>query len=158
MNAQETTYSAEDARWSPRVTVATVIERDGQFLCVEERVRGQLVLNQPAGHLEPNETLIEAAIRETLEETRYHIRPTALLGVYRWLAPSGRTFLRTTIIGEALQEDLDQVLDDGIERSLWLSRDEIAAESGRLRTPLVLKTIDDYLTRPHHSLDALLEL
>jgi 8-oxo-dGTP pyrophosphatase MutT (NUDIX family) len=79
----------------PAVTVATIVERDGTYLMVEETTRAGLRLNQPAGHLEPGETIVAAAVRETLEETGYHVRPTALVGIYRWLAPgTGITYVR----------------------------------------------------------------
>ena len=155
--SQSQQYSEQEARWSPRVTVATVVEREGRFLLIEERVRGELVLNQPAGHLEPNESLLEAAVRETLEETGCKVKPTALLGIYRWDAPSGRTFLRTTVIADCLSEDPEHPLDDGIERALWLTPEELDAHPSKLRTPLVRRTLDDYLSGRRHSLDVLIE-
>jgi len=131
--------------WKPHVTVAAVLERDGRFLLVEERVKGRKVINQPAGHLEDGESLAEAVIRETREETRWRMEPTELIGVYRRRNPeNGDTFMRVCFTGRLLEEDVSGDLDDGILRTLWLGREEIAAENGRLRSPMVLRCVDDY--------------
>ncbi len=127
----------------PRVTVGCVIEQDGRFLLVEESIGGRLVLNQPAGHLDPDESLIEAARRETLEETGYSVEPWALIGVYQ-LDVRHRHFVRFSFAAKVLAHDPQRTLDVGIRRALWLSRDEIAAR-GNLRTAMVLRSIDDYL-------------
>jgi 8-oxo-dGTP pyrophosphatase MutT (NUDIX family) len=134
-----------DAVWRPDVTVATIVPRDGRFLIVEESVRGELVLNQPAGHLEPDESLIEAARRETLEETGWTVELEHLVGVYQWTAASGEHFLRFAFAARALEHDPRQPLDTGIVRALWLNRSEIAAGATRPRSPMVLHCIDDWL-------------
>ena len=149
----------EDAAiWRPHVTVATVVPRDGRFLLVEENVRGQIVLNQPAGHLDPDETLQAAAVRETLEETGWDVALTCLLGVQQWSAPSGRQFVRFTFAADAVHHDPARPLDTGILRALWLSRDEIAAAGDRLRSPMVLASIDDWLGGRRLPLDAIRSL
>ena len=131
--------------WSPRLTVATIVEREGHFLLVEEYADGaELVYNQPAGHLDEHETLAAAAIRETLEETAWEIQIDAVVGVYYWTHPKGDTFVRTCFAGTALRHHPDQALDRGIQRALWLTRAEIAALEPRLRSPMVLRCLDDY--------------
>lgn len=131
--------------WTTELTVAAIAERDGRFLMVEETIGGQLVFNQPAGHLEEAETLLEAVVRETLEETGWHVQPVAVSGLYLWKSPRrGTTILRTSFVVEALREEDGARLDDGIERAVWLTREEIAA-SPRLRSDFVLRSIDDYL-------------
>lgn len=130
----------------PDLTVASVIERDGRYLLVEERVGNRLVFNQPAGHVERGERFVDAAIRETLEETAWTFQPEALIGIYFWEQPEKhRSFLRFTFVGQALHHDPSRRLDRGIERALWLTRDEIVARTARLRSPMVLQCIDDYL-------------
>ena len=127
------------------ITVAAVCERDGKFLIIEERVQGALVFNQPAGHLDPDESLIEAVTRETQEESGWRFTPTALLGLYlHQREDNGHSFLRVAFIGDCDNHNPEQALDDGIERALWMCRDELA-RSERLRSPLVLDSIDDYL-------------
>lgn len=127
------------------ITVAAISERDGKFLVIEESANGDLVFNQPAGHLEPGESLTDAVIRETREESGWRFTPSALLGLYLWEHPTkGHTILRVAFIGDSDDHRQEQPLDDGIERALWMSRDELAA-SERLRSPLVIQSIDDYL-------------
>jgi 8-oxo-dGTP pyrophosphatase MutT (NUDIX family) len=145
--------------FKPDVTVAAVVERDNQFLLVEEHIGSRLVINQPAGHLEDGESLIEAVIRETLEESAWHFEPQGLVGVYLWKQPeNGRSFLRVAICGQVFRHEPQRRLDRGIERALWLPRDRIVAKSARLRSPLVMRCIDDYLSGNRHSLNVLQHL
>ena len=144
--------------WRPHVTVATVVARDGLFLLVEENVRGQIVLNQPAGHLDPDETLQAAAVRETLEETGWDVALTCLLGVQQWRSPSGRQFVRFTFAADAVRHHPARALDLGIVRALWLGRDDIAAAGDRLRSPMVLASVDDWLAGRRLPLDAVRSL
>ena len=141
----------------PRVTVAAVIEREGRFLVVEERAAaGELVINQPAGHLELGEDLLEAVSREVLEETAWRFAPEHLVGVYLWTHPDGVTsYLRVCFCGQATVREPDRALDEGIERAVWLSRDELAARAPSLRSPLVLGVIDDYLAGQRYPLSLL---
>jgi 8-oxo-dGTP pyrophosphatase MutT (NUDIX family) len=133
-------------QWHPHVTVATVIQTDGKFLLVEEQTAQGLALNQPAGHLDPDEDLVQAAVRETLEETGWHVRIKGLLGIGLYTAPAnGVTYHRTTFYGELLQQEPDFKLDTGIERVLWLSHEEMLAESARMRSPMVLASTEKYL-------------
>lgn len=150
--------AAESEVWRPHVTVATVVPRGGRFLLVEENVRGRLVLNQPAGHLDPGETLHDAALRETREETGWDVELTCLVGVQQWQAPGGDPFLRFTFAAEALRHDPARPLDAGIVRALWMTREEIAAAAGRLRSPMVLAGIDDWLGGRRLPLDAITHL
>jgi 8-oxo-dGTP pyrophosphatase MutT (NUDIX family) len=145
--------------WKPDVTVAAVVEREGRFLLVEEYVGQALVINQPAGHLEPNESLIEAAIRETLEETAWRFEPEAISGVYLWRHPERDvTYLRVAFAGRLTEHLRDRNLDHGIQRTLWLSRDEILQRSTDVRSPLVIRCIDDYLIGARYPLDLLTHL
>ena len=131
--------------WAPHVTVATNVERDGRFLLVYEEADGKQVYNQPAGHLDPNETLQEAAIRETLEETAWHVTLTGVVGVNLYEAPSnGVTYLRTTFIAEALNQDTERSLDTGIIEAVWLTYEEILERRTQLRSPMTLQIIDEY--------------
>jgi len=132
--------------WKPHVTVATIIERDNQYLMVEEFSSGQRVINQPAGHLEEGESLAEAAIRETLEETAWHVELEYISGIYRWQNPEkNNTYLRVCFVAHALSHDEQRELDDGILAALWLDRDSLITQADRLRSPMVMLGIDDYL-------------
>ena len=145
--------------WTPHVTVAAVIEQDGRFLLVQERESGRAVLNQPAGHLEDGESLVTAVIRETLEETGWHFQPEAVIGIYRWRHPVKRiTYLRVTFAGQGLRDDIDRTLDEAIEDTLWLSTGEIRRQSEMLRSPLVLKSIEDYLAGVRYPLSVLADI
>lgn len=145
--------------WSPEVTVAAVTMREGRFLMVEERIGGQQVLNQPAGHLEEGETLLAAVIRETREETAWRFTPEALVGTYLWRNPdTGRGFLRFAFCGDVDDLRSEQRLDFGIVRALWLSREELLAQPARLRSPLVMRCVDDYLRGARHPLDSVASL
>ena len=131
--------------WQPHITVATVIEDDGRFLFVEEFKAGRLVLNQPAGHLEANESLREAALRETLEETGWDVELTALLGIYLYTAPSnGVTYQRVCFSARPVRHDPERELDSDISSITWLTRDELATQPERWRSELVLQCVDDY--------------
>ena len=142
--------------WKPNVTVAAVIEREGRFLLVEEDTERGRLFNQPAGHLEPGESLIEGAARETLEETAYAFRPTALLGVYQFhYAAEDVTYIRFAFTGDLTGHSPDRGLDVGIVRAVWLSPGEIRREPGRHRSPLVMRCIDDYLAGRRYPLAAL---
>ncbi|AYC33105.1 NUDIX hydrolase [Pseudomonas cavernae] len=133
-------------RFTPHVTVATVIESEGRFLLVEEMAGGRAVFNQPAGHLEADESLIEAALRETLEETGWDVELTAVTGIYLYTAVSnGVTYQRVCFSGRPLQQRPNHSLDEGILGPRWLSRAELAAQPERWRSELVLRCIDDYL-------------
>ncbi len=144
-------------RWTPHVTVATVVVRDGHLLLVEERIDGRDVLNQPAGHLEPGESLAAAAVRETLEETGWQVRLSAFIGVYQWTAPDGTAFLRFAYAAEPVSHDPARPLDEGILRAVWLSPAELQAEHARLRSPLVWEVVVDYLGGQRHPLSIVRE-
>ena len=151
-----------DIRWKPSVTVAAVIERDGRFLLVEEHTPEGLRLNNPAGHLDPGESPAEGCARETLEETTYRFRPTALVGVYlsRFQRPGPQagtvqdiTYLRFAFCGELGEAQAGRALDTGIVRTLWMSPDEIRASWAQHRSPLLLQCMEDYLAGQRHALD-----
>lgn len=140
--------------WQPDVTVATVVVREGRLLLVEERVNGGLVLNQPAGHLEPDESLEEAALRETREETGWDVRLTAFVGAYQWKAPeTDRHYLRFAFAADAVFHDPQRSLDEGIVRTLWLTPAELQAAAPRHRSPLVWRAATDYLAGRRYPLD-----
>lgn len=145
--------------WKPHATVAAIIQRDNKFLMVEELIEGERLFNQPAGHLEPNETLIEAAIRETREESAWRFTPEAITGVYLWTQPdSGKTFLRVAFCGQCDDYQPEQTLDDGILRAVWMSRDEVLDKKQSLRSPMVINCIDDYLAGQRYPLDLLIDV
>ncbi len=150
--------TAQSGRWAPHVTVATVVARAGQLLLVEEEKGGRRVLNQPAGHLEPGETLAQAAVRETREETGWDVRLTGFIGTYQWTAADGTPFLRFAFIAEALVHHPEQVLDDGIVQALWLDPATLQAQSGRLRSPLVWQVVADWLAGQRYPLSLLKQL
>ncbi|HMU90413.1 MAG: NUDIX hydrolase [Pseudomonadales bacterium] len=140
--------------WYPHATVATIVERDGHFLLVEESEGERLVINQPAGHLDQGETLAAAAVRETLEETGWEVTVKALLGLYTYTsAYNGISYLRTCFIAEPLRHHPERPLDTGILRTLWLTVDELRARRDRLRSPLVLRNVEDYLRGKRYPLD-----
>jgi 8-oxo-dGTP pyrophosphatase MutT (NUDIX family) len=131
---------------TPDVTVAAVTETDGRFLLVEERINRQLVFNQPAGHVERGETLLAAIVREVHEETAWQFKPQALVGVYSWRNPqNGRCFMRFAFAGSVSAHDPQARLDHGIVATHWLSRAELQERETPLRSPLVMRCIEDYL-------------
>lgn len=154
--------------WKPHATVAAIvtktIEGEQRFLMVEELKQGQTVYNQPAGHLEPHESLLQAVIRETREETARDFQPEYISGIYRWdQFPAGgeqrnRCFLRVAFVGSCHQHNPEQALDDGILRALWLSRDELTAQPEKLRSPLVLRCIDDFLAGRRYPLELISDI
>lgn len=140
--------------WKPHVTVAAILEREGRFLFVEERVRGRVVINQPAGHLDEGESLLEAVRRETLEETAWRMEPTSLVGFYQYRGrETGETFLRACFAGQLLDRDENRRLDDGILRTLWLEPGELDGLRERLRSPMVTRCVADYLDGHRHPLE-----
>ena len=145
--------------WKPHVTVAALIENEGRFLLVQEQISGRSVYNQPAGHLEDGESLVDAVIRETREETAWEFEPESLVGIYQWRHPAkGKTFIRTTFSGKVLRHDPGRKLDAGIERTLWLTPEEIRNQQDRLRSPMVLRSIEDYIAGFRYPLTLLCDL
>lgn len=131
--------------WLPHVTVATVVEKNGKYLLVQEHSHQRLVYNQPAGHLEANETLQEAAIRETLEETGWLVKPKGVVGLALYTSPHNQvTYHRTTFYAEAISHDPKQNLDDCIEKVVWMSYEEMLASAAEMRSELVIKTVEQY--------------
>lgn len=142
--------------WQPHITVATIVEHQGTFLFVEEFKAGKHVFNQPAGHLEPHETLAQAALRETLEETAWEVELTGIVGIYLYTAPSnGVTYQRICFAARPVHHHADLALDTDIVRAVWLTRDELLADPARWRSDLVPRCLDDYLNGPLHSLAVL---
>jgi 8-oxo-dGTP pyrophosphatase MutT (NUDIX family) len=140
--------------WKPNVTVAALIEREGRFLLVEEETEDGIRFNQPAGHLDQDESLVAACAREALEETAWHFRPTALVGVYQWPRPGGDiTYLRFAFAGELGEHEEERVLDEGILRAVWMTPDEIRATVERHRSPLIGQCVSDYLAGRRFPLD-----
>ena len=141
--------------WRPSVTVAAIIEKNGRFLFVEELADGRRVINQPAGHLDPGESLVAACRREVLEETAHRFEPTGLVGIYRWrYAPQDVTYLRFCFSGKVLGT-ADTKLDQEIVALHWLSREELKGRASQHRSPLVLKCVDDYLAGRNFPLELL---
>lgn len=145
--------------WKPHVTVAAIVERDGKYLIVREEVHGKVVINQPAGHLEEGESLIAAVERETLEETQYEFTPTGLVSIYRSVVEESLdiTYLRFLFCGD-IGKHLNGALDADIISAQWLTLEEIKACRAEHRSPLVMQSIEDYLSRTPCSLDILSQL
>ncbi|MEZ5446196.1 MAG: NUDIX hydrolase [Gammaproteobacteria bacterium] len=141
--------------WKPNVVVASVVERDGRFLVVEERdEEGRLVINQPAGHLDRGETLIAAARRETLEETAWHTEPLAIIGIYTYPRPgTDIVYMRCCYHSRALRHEPDRPLDYPVERVCWYTREELLERRPMHRSPLVMRCIEDYLAGRRFPLD-----
>lgn len=146
-------------QFKPNTTVAAIIEQNGKFLLVEEHTDRGNRFNQPAGHLEDNETLIQAVIRETMEESAYEFTPTALLGVYQWKhSLNDTTYMRYAFIGNAGKHYPLQELDDGILQAVWMSLDEIRDKQNLLRSPQVLQCIEDFLSGKSYPLSVITNL
>ena len=144
---------------TPDVTVAAIAETGGRFLVVEERINRRLLVNQPAGHVERGETLFAAVVRETREETAWGFEPQALLGVYLWRNPTNRRkILRFAFTGRVSEHDPAQRLDHGIVATHWLTREELETRQPRLRSPLVLRCVHDYLAGRRRALDGIAQL
>jgi 8-oxo-dGTP pyrophosphatase MutT (NUDIX family) len=145
--------------WNAHITAACVIEREGRFLLVEERIAGGLVLNQPAGHWDEGETLFQAALRETLEESAWDVELTGVLGIYAYKPEElEHGFLRVAFVARALRHHPQRALDNGIERAVWLTREELVAEAARHRSPMVLRCVDDYRSGRRYPLDLVAHL
>ena len=147
-----------DNQWKTSVTVAAIVERDGRYLLVEEHTPDGLRLNNPAGHLDPGESPIEAVVREALEETARDFRPRALVGVYLSRArrsdpPSDVTYVRIAFAGDVSEPLPGRALDAEIARTLWLTPDELRANAARHRSPLLMRCVDDHRAGKRHSLD-----
>ena len=144
---------------TPDITVAAIAQTAGRFLFVEERINNRLVFNQPAGHVEQGESLLEAVVREVREETAWRFEPQGLLGVYLWRRPSARrATLRFAFTGRVSDHDARQRLDRGIVRTHWLSADELTIHEERLRSPLVLRCVQDFLAGGIASLESVAQL
>lgn len=146
--------------WTAHVTVATVIEKNGKFLFVEEHAEAvtHTVFNQPAGHVEAGESIIDAAIRETLEETGHTVEVTDLLGMYTYTPPMfpDRTYFRFCFLAKSINYDVNATLDTGIVGAVWMTLDELK-ESARARSPLVIKAIEDALSGQKYPLSLIYE-
>lgn len=140
--------------WKPHTTVAALCEHNGRYLLVKESVGGEIVYNQPAGHLDPGESLLDAVVRETLEETRYPFIPEALQGIYRFTPPESpqRTYIRFLFRGR-VGEATHGPLDEGIIAAEWMTYAQLLACRERHRTPMVLQCIDDARAGPGYPLD-----
>ncbi|HET6432386.1 NUDIX hydrolase [Dyella sp.] len=151
--------SSPTAVWRPHVTVACVVADGDRYLMVEEEVGGRIAYNQPAGHLDDNESLVDAAVRETLEETGWTVSLEHLVGVHQWRSTEhGDGVIRFSFAARALSHDPQRPLDTGIRRALWLTRGEIEALGDRLRSPLVLLSIDAWLAGRRLPLDTIASL
>ncbi len=145
--------------WHAHVTLAAVIERDGRFLLVEEEKQGRLVLNQPAGHLEEGESLLDGVIREVLEETGLPFSPEGVVGIYRYLSPgNGITYLRIAVHGSVPAALHPMPRDPDIIRCHWLRLDELRGRAEQLRSPMVTRVFEEYLAGSRYPLDLLREV
>ncbi len=146
------------AAFDPHITVATIVERGGRYLVVEERPHGSPALNQPAGHLEPGETLIAGAIRETLEETGYRVQPTHLVGVYIWTSPTnGATYYRFCYAAGIVEQIVDYPVDRDIDTHHWYTLTELRATVLMHRSPLVLRCVEDHAAGKRYPLDMIFD-
>ena len=145
--------------WRPHVTVACVVTDRDRYLMVEELVNGAVAYNQPAGHLDDLESLQQAAVRETREETGWTVALTHLIGVHQWRSKEhGDVIVRFSFAARPVSHDPQQPLDMGVRRALWLTRAEIAALGERLRSPMVLMSIDEWLAGQRLPLSAVTSL
>jgi 8-oxo-dGTP pyrophosphatase MutT (NUDIX family) len=143
----------------PEITVAAIIETEGRFLVVEERINQRLVFNQPAGHVEPGESLLTAIVREVREETAWRFAPESFIGVYLWRSPeSGVTTMRFAFSGTADDYDSAQPLDQGIVGTHWLSPTDLQEREQRLRSPLVMRCFQDYLKGERQPIESVARL
>lgn len=146
------------SNWRPEITVAAIVERDRRFLLVEEAIAGRHVLNQPAGHVEHGESLLDAVCRETLEESAWQFTPEALVGMYLWRHPrSGVDMLRFAFCGAVHGHDPGRTLDHPVLATHWLTRAELEQRAASVRTPVVLRCLDDYLAGQRLPLTAVAE-
>jgi ADP-ribose pyrophosphatase YjhB (NUDIX family) len=144
--------------WYPHATVAVVVEKDGKFLLIEEQSSGEIVFNQPAGHIEEGETFVQAACRETLEESAWHVKPHYLIGFYVYRSSTNnKTYHRACFYAEAIKHDADRTLDEGIIQTVWMTRDEVESNMHKLRSPMVLQCIDDYIAGKQYPLELIHE-
>lgn len=145
--------------WKPNTTVAAIVEKNDKFLLVEEETADGIRINQPAGHLENGETMLQAVVRETLEETAHHFTPDALLGIYHWRHPDKDiTYLRFAFIGQVSGHNFQQKLDHGIIRTVWMGLEEIRASTAIHRSPQVLTCVEHYLAGQRFPLSVLTHL
>lgn len=145
--------------WKPNVTVAALVEKDGRFLLVEEETEFGTRINQPAGHWDEGEAIADGMVREALEETAYHVKPEALVGIYSWPHPQkDLTYLRFAFAASVVGHEPERKLDEGILRALWLTPDELHACQERHRSPLVLRCVEDYLSGRRCPLDIITHL
>ncbi len=144
--------------WTPHITVAAIIESERRFLLVEEESDGLVVVNQPAGHWDQGESLAEAAARETLEESAWHFEPQAIVGIYQYTSPTNQvTYLRVCFCGQHHSHEPYRTLEIGILRTVWLTRDEVAALPNS-RSPMLLRCIDDYLAGNRYPLSLIKQM
>ena len=142
--------------WHAHVTVAAIIKHDGKFLVVEENVSGKTVINNPAGHLEDGESLVDAIKREVMEETGRKFEPEDIVGIYLWRHPEQEaSILRIAFQGHAGEQDPDVELDPEIIQPLWMTADELRERSADHRSPLVMRGIDDFLSGHRYPLSLL---
>ncbi len=158
-NQAKKTSSNKSPQWKPNATVAAIIEQNGKFLLVEEETDRGNRFNQPAGHLEDDETLLEAVVRETMEESAYEFMPEKLLGIYQWKHTHNKTtYLRFAFIGKVGKHYPTQALDTGIIQALWMSIDEIREKAHLMRSDQVLCCIEDYLAGKSYPLEVITNL
>ena len=143
--------------WTPHATVATIVERNGQYLLVEETVDGRTVLNQPAGHIEKNELIVDAAVRETLEETGWVVELTALTGIYNFISPDGITYFRFCFAANAIELMPDAELDEGIIGPVWLNQAQLEQRKSQWHSPMVALCIEDFAAGKRFPLEILRE-